>query len=381
MPVYSGKEKGKWLVRIYVRGRPRTWVVDGTKADAATFEAAKRVESAQEDPRATRVVPKFSAFVVERYLPHAELHLKATWLDKQTYILATLSDHLGELKLSAIDEEAVQRYARARLKPHEAGGKQRRGLKPSSVNNELRVLRRVLNFARKECRMLIPPPAFKLLREGGVSSIKAWTDDELARLFRAAEAGDANADAPILASGDPGLLPILVFLANTGARKGEALALTWEHVDLKRRQIMIWPSEEWQPKNGKPREVPISDALLPWLSGKQLSERWVFPSGHAIKGELQRFAYWPQRRFDLVRKAAGLKGGPHTLRHTFATHFLAAVPDLYLLAQILGHSEIAVTKRYAHLLPDHLARARNAVNVSPTVGPATIEAARRWGRK
>jgi integrase len=42
-------------------------------------------------------------------------------------------------------------------------------------------------------------------------------------------------------------------------RKGEALALTWPQVDAERREIRIWPSEEWQPKNGRPREVPISE--------------------------------------------------------------------------------------------------------------------------
>jgi hypothetical protein len=43
------------------------------------------------------------------------------------------------------------------------------------------------------------------------------------------------------------------------------------------------------------------------------------------------------------------------------------VPDLFLLAHVLGHSHQRVTELYAHLLPDHLARARNAVNLGPTL--------------
>jgi integrase len=88
--------------------------------------------------------------------------------------------------------------------------------------------------------------------------------------------------------------------------------------------------------------------------------RFVFPASHG-----DRYAEWPRRAFDRARRAAGLKGGPHTLRHTYASHFLQAVPDIFLLAKVLGHSETRTTRLYSHLLPDHLARARNAVNFAP----------------
>jgi len=92
-----------------------------------------------------------------------------------------------------------------------------------------------------------------------------------------------------------------------------------------------------------------------------------------------RCAFWPKLQFDRARKAAGLKGGPHTLRHTFASHFLKQVPDLFLLARVLGHSDTRVTKLYAHVLPEHLARARNAVRFGPPVrSTAKEKAAKRW---
>jgi hypothetical protein len=50
------------------------------------------------------------------------------------------------------------------------------------------------------------------------------------------------------------------------------------------------------------------------------------------------------------------------------------------LAQVMGHSDITVTKLYSHLLPDHLERARNAVNFGSPVGAAELLARRRWGR-
>jgi integrase len=79
-------------------------------------------------------------------------------------------------------------------------------------------------------------------------------------------------------------------------------------------------------RDGPPREVPISDALLAVL--KQLPRRgkWVFPSS---TGEL-----WALRQFERATRLAELTGGPHRLRHTFASHFLVKVPDFGVLAAI-----------------------------------------------
>jgi integrase len=201
-------------------------------------------------------VTGFSSYCATHYRPHAELLLKASSWYKQSFLLATLMEFFGEAKLTEVRAGEAERYARKRLQD---------GLKAVSVNNELRVLRRVLNFAR-ERGVPAAPATFKLLPERGKDRLKAWTAEEIGNLLEAC------------AKTSPDVLPLVVFLVNTGARKGEALALTWDHVDLARGMIHIWPSEEWQPKNNRPREVPISDALLPWLSGERRSPKWVFPS-------------------------------------------------------------------------------------------------------
>jgi hypothetical protein len=63
-------------------------------------------------------------------------------------------------------------------------------------------------------------------------------------------------------------------------------------------------------------------------------------------------------------QAPTFKGGPHKARHTFASHFLRARPDLFLLGRVLGRSHSRVTELYGHLLPDHLAEARNVEDVA-----------------
>jgi integrase len=272
-----------------------------------------------------------------------------SWWTKEKYILATLVEHLGDVRLTDLHAGVVETFARQRLA---------KGLKVSTVNNELRVLRRVLNYARERC-YLVSASKWKPLTDRGPRRVTWWTRGELVALLAA-----VKREAPEV-------LGLVVFLANTGCRKGEALALTWEHVDLARGMVHIWPSEEWEPKNRRPREVPISSELRHVLMRAPRSSAYVFPSRRG-----GRFAYWPQRDFDRARKAAGLRGGPHTLRHSFAAHFLAGCPDLYLLAQLLGHSHGRTTELYAHLLPEHLERARDVVDVgaprrrAPATSPA-----------
>ena len=339
MPNYKGRRPGTRRIMIWARGKRHEWIVEGTKADGDQFEARKRLELNAES-LSTRVAPSFSEFCKHQYRPYAETNLKrSTWKKVRIYQLATLEEFLGTKKLTEISTEEIESYKRVRA----------RAVRPSSVNNELRVLRTVLNYAA-ETGYPAARPKFKKLPQRGQARAQAWTAAELYRLFT--EAREES----------PELVRLLVFLANTGCRKGEALACEWSWIDFGAEMIRIPSNEHWQPKNGKPREVPMSDACRAVLSGPKASERWVFP-----KASGERYVEFPKDAFWAARDRAKLTGGPHTFRHTFASHFLQAVPDMSLLARVLGHGHQRVTELYAHLLPDHLARARNAVNSGPSL--------------
>lgn len=337
MPVYK-KDKNSWRVRIHVNGLRHDWIVRGTKREAETFEARKRVELETAVPQETKVAPTFSSFCVDRYKPHAQTNLKPYSWTRVRLIMATLIMHFGHIRLDRFTLDDIEAFKRDRLDS---------GPGPVTVNNELRVLHRILAYA-DELGVPVAIPRWKPLRQRSSRAVKCWTEEEVGKLLAA------------VAEKSPSILPLVVCLANTGMRCGEVLALTWEDVDLDKGEIRVQakPEEGWSPKSDKWRTVPINDALRPLLGtpGKRIAPVFPCPSTG------RRYAHWPTLQFNRARKAAGLTGGPHTLRHTYASHFLARNPDLYLLGRVLGHSHSRVTEIYSHLLPDALAAARDAVS-------------------
>lgn len=153
-----------------------------------------------------------------------------------------------------------------------------------------------------------------------------------------------------------------------GLRPGEIIALDWERdINLKARRIHVqWQVKESQLallKDTESRVVPILDTLLPVLrewrmvtGGKGL----CFPPVAGRGGRPDHPAQF--RRLHTIgkqlKKALKECMLPTTLtwyqstRHTFASHWVMDGRTLEKLREILGHSSVKVTERYAHLLPD-----------------------------
>jgi integrase/recombinase XerD len=366
MPNYKGKTKGTRRIIIWRKNKPHERVIQGTKREADEYEARWRLELEGTDPIDPLRVPRFSDFCVSHYRPHAERHLKAsTWASTQIYQVDTLARHFGSLRLSEFSLSSVEQFKTAR---HEEKLVKRHGqLRPvtdSTINAELRLLRTILNFA-KSMGYPVAEVKWKRLKVRGNPRAQAWTEDEVQRLFEAAQKLQRW------------LVPVFVFLLNTGCRKGEAIVAEHSWLDWKAMMLRIPSNEWWQPKNGLPREVPISDAVRAALcSGRSPAADGAVPGAGKYLFTCRygtRYLQFPARIFDKIRKEAGVTGGPHKFRHTFASHFLKNQPDLFLLAQVMGHSHSRVTELYSHMLPDHLARARNAVNIGPALKPVEVK--------
>ena len=133
---------------------------------------------------------------------------------------------------------------------------------------------------------------------------------------------------------------------STGARWGEAEGLTVQRV--RNNQVSFTDT-----KSGKNRSVPISSELF-----DEIHEHAKLTRGNNIfTGSITSF-----RRALARTSIKQPKAKPPTLsfqksRHTFASHFMMNGGNILTLQKVLGHSDIKMTMRYAHLAPDFLEEA------------------------
>jgi len=136
---------------------------------------------------------------------------------------------------------------------------------------------------------------------------------------------------------------LIAVLLDTGIRLGELESLSWPDIGIGILSV--------DGKTG-PRTVPISQRTQAMLVGLgDLSGPWTGTKGRLTHSGVSQVI----RR---VLRAAGLRGpklGAHTFRHTFATEYLRAGGNVFVLQRILGHSSVDVTGIYIHLVRDDLA--------------------------
>jgi len=147
---------------------------------------------------------------------------------------------------------------------------------------------------------------------------------------------------------------LILILLRTGMRISELLTLKVKNINLKQRTIIIHESA----KNGVGRIVYISDdtfkALKKWLKARDPKKEFLFYSCRS-----EKMSYHTARSiFNKCLKKSFLKRKGYTLhhmRHTFASELLSAGMPLESLQILMGHSSLAVTRRYARLTNTALA--------------------------
>jgi integrase len=210
-------------------------------------------------------------------------------------------------------------------------------LAQKTVNNVLATLRRMLVLAAK--RGLIPAvPEVEWLRP------PAPPFD-----FLSFEEGER-----LLAAAPEKWRSMFTLGMRAGLRHGELLGLRWEDVDLVAGRLLVRQAivrnKVTTPKSGKHREVGLgADATAALKAQRHLRGPYVFcrDDGKPLtKGECIRPLSSTCRR-------AGLRHiGWHVLRHTFASHLAMRGVPIRVIQELLGHSTIQMTMRYAHLSPE-----------------------------
>ncbi|MCP4628148.1 MAG: site-specific integrase [bacterium] len=146
---------------------------------------------------------------------------------------------------------------------------------------------------------------------------------------------------------------IITCAINTGLRKTELLTLKWDQI--RNGQLYI------KGKGEKRREVPINDDMSDLL--KDIRRREGLRSNYVFTYQGQPITNTVENSFKSALRRAGIENFRfHDLRHTFASWFVMRGGDLKTLQEILGHSDIATTMRYAHLSKAHKAKSINLVS-------------------
>lgn len=145
---------------------------------------------------------------------------------------------------------------------------------------------------------------------------------------------------------------VFEFFYLTGLRDGELVNLTWSDVNLQTKQIAIESKSHWKTKTKNVRHIPLNDKAVKILQRckKHDNHDFVFTP---IKDSKISKGYARKVLIKVLTKL-GLTGHIHKLRHTFASHLVMSSVSIYDVSQLLGHTDIKMTKKYAHLAPDYL---------------------------
>lgn len=233
-------------------------------------------------------------------------------------------DGLSDPVASQITKSRVAIYAEIR---------QAQGIKASTVNREIATVSGIFSDLIKTNLYCGEHPlaGFEKYKEQ-VPEMSYLTSEDIKDFLSRLSGDDYN---------------IAVLCLSTGARWGEAMKLKREHV-IENRVRFIYT------KTGKARTVPISQDVADLICKDK--KGLLFPN----------VQYHIFRRL-LKESKPSLPDGQavHSLRHTFATHFMMNGGSIITLQKILGHSSLQQTLTYAHFAPDFL---QDAISYNPLKG-------------
>jgi integrase len=269
-----------------------------------------------------------------RYIEYAKSH-KRSWL-RDEQMLRQLNEFFGPVMLTDITPMRVEEYQQNRV----------REVCPATVNRELALLKHMLNLAERWG-----------LRQGQnpVRLVKFLAEDNLQ--FQTL---NEQAEQAMLACCPPYLQDMIVFALNTGLRSGDIFNLQWKEVDLEQRRLNVLAQ-----KTRRIVSIPLNNAAYSVLEAWHGMRKGPYVFYNQMTGDRFRDL---KAGFKLACKGAGLEGITwHTLRHTFASRLIRNGADIVTVKELLGHSTVVVTMRYAHTNDETKARAVKMVESSDRV--------------
>lgn len=333
-------------------------------AAQARIEAGKKIADYVKgnDPMAAKKADRaftLESFISEKYKSWAESNLRHS--KESIRKISSFYSSFGNKKLHEITAWGLEKHRTERLKS---------GITASTMNRELDTLRAALNKAVQWGILKSNPMAsVKRSKVDSAAPIRYLLPDEDKRLRAALDARETKRREnrekfnewrrergyklfPAFGTFTDHLKPIVLVALNTGCRRGELFNLKWTDIDFVGRILTVVGATA---KSGKTRHIPLNDeafeVLQKWYEQRKKSEL-VFPSPDG--GRMDNISTSWKR---LMKDAKIQNFRFHDCRHDFASKLVMAGVDLNTVRELLGHSDIKMTLRYAHLAPEKLAAA------------------------
>jgi integrase len=308
---------------IYQRGRIwyADYYADGKRVQESTGTANRREAEKfialriSEVHRGVFIKPVHTTLpeLGEQYIEYAKMH-KRSWL-RDEQMLAKLRAFFGPARLREITALRVEEYQRERVK----------AVSPATSNREMALLKHMFNMAERwGLNHGTNPVRFvKFLPEDNLR-FQTLSEDEERRLLEASP---------------PYLREMILFAINTGLRTNDVFNLKWEDIDLEQRSIKLITG-----KNRKVLAIPMNDTAFGIVQHRQKHGPYVFYN--PMTGD----RFWDVKAaLSAAVKRAGIDHVTwHVFRHTFASRLTRNGVDIVTVKELLGHSNISVTMRYAH---------------------------------
>lgn len=318
-------DSGKWLCECYLTGRSgrRIRKQFATKGEAIAFERHSTDEAASKPWLGESIDRRTLKELVELWY---KLHGTALTAGEHVYDkLLLVVDALGNPVATNLTTKMFAHYRDKRLTGEiYFSEKWKQGAKPVTINLEQSYLSGVFSELTKLGEWNQPNPLEKMRKFTIAEKEMAWlTHEQISELLYDCKRQSA-------------LLTLVVKIClSTGARWREAINLT-------RSQVTKYRITFVRTKGKKNRSIPIS---------KELYEEIMALDGFRFFTDCYFQFLSVMGKTSIVLPRGQLT---HVLRHTFAAHFMMSGGNILALQKILGHHDIKMTMRYAHLAPDHL---------------------------
>ena len=291
------------------------------RARRQSFQGARRELARErakvEEARETGYVPMTFKEAALAYIDRQKSLVSSKEYDRQASILEKHLKPFFAGKLGEISDRMVEQYI----------GLRTRNCSAATIRKEIGVLKHLLNWALKS-RMIRRNPA------AGIAMPKPPAGR--LRYLQPTEFQAVVEQCP------PWIQPVVRLAAATGMRRGEILGLRWLDVDFLQKQINL-P----QTKNGKGRTVYLNEMALDVFRTLALDTETL---PHEPVCGLDATPEEVSMCFMRACRKAGIADFHfHDLRHSHATWLRQNGVQLDEIARQLGHSDLRMTQRYAHL--------------------------------